>query len=63
MSKGYPRPAPRTNGLFCMWAIKVPEGRRVTLNIVDFDSEPISNNKEDEILVSSWGKGEGRDSS
>lgn len=50
-SIGYPRPAPRSNS-FCNWIVRVPEGRRVTLNILDFDPEPSRDNMDNMLWVS-----------
>lgn len=51
-SPGYPNPPPRHTYLFCSWIITVPEGRRVSLKITDFDLEPKGVNYWNEFKVS-----------
>ncbi|XP_054274028.1 cubilin-like isoform X2 [Macrosteles quadrilineatus] len=56
-SPGYPNPPPRHTYLFCSWIITVPEGRRVSLKITDFDLEPKGVNYWNEFKVSFYSGG------
>lgn len=53
-SRGYPTPVPRRSYSFCSWMITVPEGRRVSLNIVDFDPEPVHSTLENKLMVRNY---------